>query len=248
MAEEKKFPTSYKVVKINTTSFSYQEIEEKILLELFSTPEKVGMNINTSLNIDVDKSNISIEIRIAMFDVEDKDTFLIKHSGLTTFYVEGLKSIHNEDKNNYDYPTAQLIQLYSLAYTHSRALLSIEISPTVYKELLFLPVIDPTILVQNLLESQKEKEKHTLTVWIEKNCKRVATLSNQLTTNQCGSLLDKYGEQKVKDKLYAMENRKDLTKKYDSVYLTLNNWLKKDNPDQPKREPSATMKEFLNES
>ena len=97
-------------------------------------------------------------------------------------------------------------------------------------------------------EEKEEEEKHTLTVWIEKNCKRVATLSNQLTTNQCGSLLDKYGEQKVKDKLYAMENRKDLTKKYDSVYLTLNNWLKKDNPEQPKHEPSATMKEFLNES
>ncbi len=97
-------------------------------------------------------------------------------------------------------------------------------------------------------EEEEEEEKHTLTVWIEKNCKRVATLSNQLTTDQVDSLLDKYGEQKVKDKLYAMENRKDLTKKYDSVYLTLNNWLKKDNPEQPKREPSATMKEFLNES
>ncbi len=97
-------------------------------------------------------------------------------------------------------------------------------------------------------EQEQEEEKHTLTVWIGKNCKRVATLSNQLTTDQCDSLLDKYGEQKVRDKLYAMENRKDLTKKYDSVYLTLNNWLKKDNPEESKREPSATMKDILNES
>jgi len=97
-------------------------------------------------------------------------------------------------------------------------------------------------------EEEKEEEKHTLTVWIEKNCKRVASLPKQLTTDQCDSLLDKYGEQKVKDKLCAMENRKDLIQKYDSVYITLNSWLKKDHPEEPKREPSATMKDILNET
>lgn len=50
-----------------------------------------------------------------------------------------------------------------------------------------------------------------------------------MTEKQFGMLRDKYGSGDVADVVMQLENRKDLRKKYTSLYLTLNNWLRRKN-------------------
>ncbi len=61
---------------------------------------------------------------------------------------------------------------------------------------------------------------------IIKKYKRVANLKPP-TDEQCQTLIDLYGEQKVIEKLEAMNNRKTITN-YVFVYSTIKNWLDKD--------------------
>ena len=79
---------------------------------------------------------------------------------------------------------------------------------------------------------------HPLNLFILENCKIVSKLKTQMTDSNCSDLVNRFGEQSVKDILLAMENYKDTTKKYNSVYLTAKNWLEK-------REKDGTIKPTL---
>ena len=80
---------------------------------------------------------------------------------------------------------------------------------------------------------------HPLSVWIEKNCPTVCKLESQLTNDDCDRLLNEFPKNVVKDILLAMENYKQLTKKYKSVNLTLRNWLRRKNET-----PGQTIKVY----
>lgn len=71
-----------------------------------------------------------------------------------------------------------------------------------------------------------ETDYEKLLVWMEKNTPTVLKLEKQLTQEQFDNLLKTYGKQLIADTLLSMENKKDLLKKYKSVGLTLNNWMK----------------------
>jgi len=71
-----------------------------------------------------------------------------------------------------------------------------------------------------------ETDYEKLLVWMEKNTPTVLKLEKQLTQEQFDNLLKTYGKQLIADTLLRMENKKDLLKKYKSVGLTLNNWMK----------------------
>lgn len=62
--------------------------------------------------------------------------------------------------------------------------------------------------------------------WLKETYPTVSTLKTQMTEKQLEYLISLYGKDKVNDILGQMENKVDLLKKYSSVYLTANNWLK----------------------
>lgn len=73
---------------------------------------------------------------------------------------------------------------------------------------------------------EKGEEKiHQMQIAI-KELKNVSSLPIQIKFEECEKLLSKYSNHLIWDTLLAMENKADLKKKYKSVYLTLNNWLK----------------------
>jgi len=80
-------------------------------------------------------------------------------------------------------------------------------------------------------EEEKEKEKediHALRLYVSENFPNVSKMKNQLTNENCIELVTKFGSTLIRDKLLAMENTAQLTKKNLSVYLTLINWCSKD--------------------
>ncbi len=64
--------------------------------------------------------------------------------------------------------------------------------------------------------------------WMEVNTPNVMLLRRKLTEQEFLKLHEKYSYQQIFDILQQMENHKDLGKKYVSVYLTINNWARRE--------------------
>jgi len=84
-------------------------------------------------------------------------------------------------------------------------------------------------------EEGKEEEKdkgmgkdtvHPLQNWIKGNLPQVSKLDTQLTFAEATKLTQQNSLALVEEILEAMENKKDLLKKYKSVYRTVNQWIK----------------------
>jgi hypothetical protein len=76
--------------------------------------------------------------------------------------------------------------------------------------------------------STGEDEQHDeLRQWLAKNYPNVASLKTLPRQDQLTFLREQYSYQAVIDVLNAMENKKDLAKRYKSVYLTALEWLKR---------------------
>lgn len=86
---------------------------------------------------------------------------------------------------------------------------------------------------------QSPKPCHPLQKWIEQNCLFVTKLKVQMTADQCEKILTEFPDKNlVAETLLEMDNYKPLTRRYQSVYLTLRNWLRRnidlrDNPPAP---------------
>lgn len=151
------FEIRYRIIKIHTIKFTFEDISEDVIDNLFKVPDGLVMIINTSLKIDKDKSIINVDIGTVLIDKEQGKN-LIEHTGRTSYEIIGLDKIYNKDNEAFDVPNDLTIQLYSLAYTHTRALLAVEISPTIYKDKYFLPVVDMTKLLESKLNKATPKE------------------------------------------------------------------------------------------
>lgn len=75
-------------------------------------------------------------------------------------------------------------------------------------------------------KSQNQINFEKLNIRISKDCPNVAKLDQQLTFVDFEKLIGIYSKTQIWDILEQMNNKKDLTKKYTSVYRTTLNWLK----------------------
>lgn len=90
---------------------------------------------------------------------------------------------------------------------------------------------------------KKEKiELHPLQKYIKENLPRVSKLKKQLTYENCEALIKKYPKQKIKDTLLSMENYNKLN--YVSVYMTVLNWLKREEQRNPTPPPKKQLEEI----
>ncbi len=136
---------SYRIVKIHTTKFSFNEISELDLSNLLNT--KNGLNIKIDVTLTINKEHNKLAIEVFSNLINPNGEVLVEHKGKTEFDVKGMDAIYNKENKTFDYPDVFLTQIYGIAYTHARALLATDISPTIYRDKYFLPVIDPLILL-----------------------------------------------------------------------------------------------------
>lgn len=83
--------------------------------------------------------------------------------------------------------------------------------------------------ISTTLDTKKEKTKfERFQDWLKENTPNVLKLSSQITEEQFNKLRAKYDFDQMSYILLQMENYKGLAKKYTSVYLTFNNWAKRE--------------------
>lgn len=140
---------AYRVAQIQTIKFAFKEIEQEHFNKIFGEGNFLSIDINTSLNIDKDKSTVSIDINSSLIETESENS-LVEHSGRTVFAIKGLENTYNELESRFDLPDNLIIQLFAISFSHARALLAVEISPTVYRDKYTLPIIDPKKFILEL--------------------------------------------------------------------------------------------------
>lgn len=107
---------------------------------------------------------------------------------------------------------------------------------------------------QELKELEERKEEllieHPLQKFIRENLPNISKLKIQLTNEDCERLLTDFPKEVIRDVLEAMENNKELNKKYLSVNLTIRNWAKRrlvngaDKQGTPKRRGEFDAEKF----
>jgi len=90
------------------------------------------------------------------------------------------------------------------------------------------PTVSPSVTPQAVVvTSTNFSDRSIAMVEFVKTLKNVSKLKDQLTHEEADRLLDKFPKETLKEILLEMENYKLLTKKSNSVNLTIRSWLKR---------------------
>lgn len=83
------------------------------------------------------------------------------------------------------------------------------------------------IIISDEIKKLKE-DFERFNKWLDSETKFVRKIKTQMTEEQFMKLKKTYNSTQIMNTILNLENYKDATKKYTSVYLTVNNWLKRD--------------------
>lgn len=89
------------------------------------------------------------------------------------------------------------------------------------KDKVNINIVSPETKIKN--ESFEKFNK-----WLDSETTFVRKIKKQMTEEQFMKLKKTYNSTQIMNTILNLENYKDATKKYTSVYLTVNNWLKRD--------------------
>ena len=84
------------------------------------------------------------------------------------------------------------------------------------------------IIISDEIKKLKE-EFERFNKWLDSETTFVRKIKTQMTEEQFIKLKKKYNSVQIMNTVLSLENYKDAPKRYTSVYLTVKNWLDKDN-------------------
>lgn len=135
--ESKAKPIEWAIKEIKEQEFMVNEYIEQI--------STVNFNYHVDLTILVPNELINIAITSTYVDATSKEVFM-KGRTMTSYQIKDMKSMSKKAENGndlVDLPEPLWISLFSIAYTHARALLAKGSAGTKYSHML-LPAINPT--------------------------------------------------------------------------------------------------------
>jgi hypothetical protein len=153
-----KVELGYKIKQIKTVSFSSKELEQEEFNGLLSEKNRLIIDVTIDLKTNNEDSLMIFDVNSKMYNTEPRDT-LVSHTGRTVFEIKDFNTFFDKEKNVHEIPANNLMLFYSLAYTHARALLCVEIAPTIYRDGYILPVINPSIFIQDKIKELKGKHE-----------------------------------------------------------------------------------------
>lgn len=144
--DQREIKLMFRVRNIASVNFSYTDLNPEELNLIRSGSTSLNLSIATNFRINSNDSLIIISIITTVLGVNNEE--IMKHVGRTTFDVQGLEETKDLSGEGFELPNEFVIQLYSISYTHARALLATMASSTDFKDLVILPVIDPKVFLE----------------------------------------------------------------------------------------------------
>ena len=145
--KKKEIELEYKVKSISTSKFVIADIPREELEVLFDQVGKLEFRLNVKGEINKKESTLSVVMNTFLYRKDNKEDILIEHSADTTFLVKGLTESYIEDKGMFNIPDSFLMATHAIAFSHARALLSVNLSSTNYNGLYNLPILNPADLI-----------------------------------------------------------------------------------------------------
>lgn len=100
-----------------------------------------------TVGIEDNAVELSFDI-VSSFVIRDTQEILVKHAAITKYKIINIKNILDQDSNALNLPDQLMVTLYGMAHTHARALLAAELKTTIFKDKLFIPIIDPSAILK----------------------------------------------------------------------------------------------------
>jgi hypothetical protein len=140
-------PFGFEVARILDCGFMIEEIV---------TPEPNNIDVGYGMNFVFDVQNSWIQYGIRA-DFRDKlsNTTFISGTVLTRFGIDNLSSFVNAD-NKIDFPAGSLEMLFSIAFSHMRAIVSKNVAGSRFTNIV-VPIVKPNELFIELLNINIEK-------------------------------------------------------------------------------------------
>jgi hypothetical protein len=140
----KNIPTdlAYHITQIKTKAISINEPDDID----FNQIDVIGEVAFGTTTIDDNTIELAFEIISNFIDNRTQHT-LVTHTGLTKYNLVNIQNIKNKEDNSLSIPDQLMVMLYAMAHTHARALLAVDLKQTIYKDQLFIPVIDPKAIL-----------------------------------------------------------------------------------------------------
>lgn len=136
--------------------FAISKIEDLgfSILRLKSVPKNIKVGYGVELNFEEEENIVEFTIKASFTDFQTKEVFL---SGkvLTQFRVMNLSKFSNKIDDTYEFPGDSMVMLFSMAFTHNRAILAKNVSGSIYSNII-IPVVDPKAVLADLLNHQLE--------------------------------------------------------------------------------------------
>ncbi|MEX8548899.1 MAG: hypothetical protein V5804_14980 [Mucilaginibacter sp.] len=146
--EEKQF--GFAIERILDTGFFIREF-------LKVEEDKIKVGYGMKFLFDTDNDWIDYDISANFKEISSDITFVFG-SVLTRFFVKDLAGFV-DDKKNIVFPDQSLETLFSIAFTHMRAILSKNIAGSKYSNIIMVPVINPHKVFNELLQMNIENAK-----------------------------------------------------------------------------------------
>lgn len=146
--------------KAKPIEWAIKEIKEQEFLvnEYIQQINGINFNYHVDLTILVPSELISIAITSTYVDATSKEVFM-KGRSMTSYQIKNMKLMSRKEENGndlVDLPEPLWISLFSIAYTHARALLAKSSAGTKYSHML-LPAINPTTEFKKLFGPHLKK-------------------------------------------------------------------------------------------
>ncbi|MFK8013288.1 MAG: hypothetical protein AB8B80_14710 [Marinicellaceae bacterium] len=147
MSKQKEISLSYKIADIKTVRFTYEEIPVEEVEAVFLNIEQINFTVNMGTNFNLENSTFTLDVKTGLSLKSEPAKLLVEHIARTVYGIKDMDALLTADKESINIPELFLKQLYGISFSHARALLAVELSPTNYKGKYILPVVDPAILL-----------------------------------------------------------------------------------------------------
>lgn len=139
---------SFGVARIKDLAFEIDEtanVDEKLTSQV---------TFNNAMSFSLEQGQIHFVIDVRFFTDKVENSTFLRGKAQTTFFVENMQKFVKEDTNEIDLPHDALVAMFSISFSHTRALVAKASMGSRYNNL-YLPLINPKELLESMLQAKQ---------------------------------------------------------------------------------------------
>ena len=145
--------------KVDLRISTIRELE--FFLNPFDPPDinQLTYSLNYTISLDIEKKTLGFYVTVLYHPVDQKENVFAKIKVYNEFLILNMDELPRNEKNQVGISAHILKALLAVAIPHTRALFAVKLLGTQYEKFI-LPLIDPEILVELIIDSKEVEHKN----------------------------------------------------------------------------------------